>query len=69
MKQKVLSVLLAVAMVIGLLPVLTPETQAASYAAVVCDNNGNVLSGSFTYKEDVSAYLDFLKKGLDAYKH
>ena len=36
---------------------------------VTLDNNGNVLSGSFTYKEDVSAYLDFLKKGLDAYKH
>ncbi len=36
---------------------------------VTLDDKGNVLSGSFSYKEDVSAYLDFLKKGLDAYKH
>ena len=35
---------------------------------VTLDNDGNVLSGSFSYKEDVSAYLDFLKKGLDAYR-
>lgn len=35
---------------------------------VTLDNNGNVLSGSFSYKEDIPAYLDFLNKGLDAYK-
>lgn len=35
---------------------------------VTVDNNGNPLSGSFTYKEDVPAYLDFLNKGLEAYK-
>ena len=35
---------------------------------VTVDNNGDPLSGSFTYKEDVPAYLDFLNKGLDAYK-
>lgn len=35
---------------------------------VTVDNNGDPLSGSFTYKEDVRAYLDFLNKGLDAYK-
>ena len=34
---------------------------------VTLDNNGNVLSGSFSYKEDIPAYLDFLNKGLDAY--
>ena len=32
------------------------------------DNEGNVLSGSFSYKEDIPAYLDFLNKGLDAYR-
>ena len=35
---------------------------------VTVDNNGNPLSGSFTYKEDIPGYLDFLNKGLDAYK-
>lgn len=35
---------------------------------VTVDNDGNPLSGSFTYKEDVPAYLDFLNKGLEAYK-
>ncbi|MDD6541481.1 MAG: hypothetical protein PUF32_04155, partial [Prevotella sp.] len=35
---------------------------------VTVDNEGNPLSGSFSYKEDVPAYLDFLQKGLDNYK-
>ena len=35
---------------------------------VTLDNEGNVLSGSFSYKEDIPAYLDFLNKGLDAYR-
>ena len=34
---------------------------------VTVDNQGNPLSGSFSYKEDVPAYLDFLQKGLDNY--
>lgn len=36
---------------------------------VTLDNNGNALSGPFTYKEDVQAYLDFLDKGLNAYEN
>jgi thiol:disulfide interchange protein DsbD len=36
---------------------------------VTLDNEGNVLSGSFSYKEDIPAYLDFLNKGLDKYKN
>lgn len=35
---------------------------------VTLDNNGQPLTGSYGYKEDVPAYLDFLNKGLDAYK-
>lgn len=35
---------------------------------VTLDNDGNPLSGSFTYKEDIPAYLDFLNRGLEAYK-
>lgn len=35
---------------------------------VTVDNAGNPLSGSFTYKEDIPAYLDFLDKGLENYK-
>ncbi|EGQ15713.1 thiol:disulfide interchange protein dsbD precursor [Prevotella dentalis DSM 3688] len=34
---------------------------------VALDNEGNPLTGSFSYKEDVPAYLDFLNKGLDNY--
>lgn len=34
---------------------------------VTVDNEGNPLSGSFTYKEDIPGYLDFLNKGLEAY--
>ena len=36
---------------------------------VTVDNEGNPLSGSFVYKEDIPGYLDFLKKGLDNYKN
>ena len=36
---------------------------------VTLDNEGNVLSGSFSYKEDIPAYLDFLNKGLEKYKN
>lgn len=35
---------------------------------VALDNEGNPLTGSYSYKEDVPAYLEFLNKGLDAYK-
>lgn len=35
---------------------------------VTLDNDGNPLSGSFTYKEDIPGYLDFLNRGLEAYK-
>jgi len=34
---------------------------------VCLDNEGNSLSGSFSYKEDIPAYVDFLKRGLDNY--
>ena len=34
---------------------------------VAVDNEGNPLTGSYSYKEDVQAYNDFLQKGLDAY--
>lgn len=36
---------------------------------VTLDDDGNALSGPFTYKEDVQAYLDFLDKGLNAYEN
>ena len=35
---------------------------------VTVDNEGNPLSGSFTYKEDIPGYLEFLNKGLEAYR-
>lgn len=35
---------------------------------VTIDNHGNPLSGSFTYKEDIKAYIDFLDKGVENYK-
>lgn len=35
---------------------------------VAIDNEGNPLSGSFTYKEDIPAYMDFLNKGLENYR-
>ncbi|WP_025881639.1 protein-disulfide reductase DsbD family protein, partial [Segatella baroniae] len=35
---------------------------------VAVDNAGNPLTASHSYKEDVADYLDFLNKGLDAYK-
>ncbi len=34
---------------------------------VTLDNNGNPLSGSFVYKEDVKDFLKFLNDGLDNY--
>ncbi|MBV3428645.1 thioredoxin family protein [Prevotella copri] len=48
--------------------------QASKFGAnaqpfyVAIDNEGNPLTGSFGFKEDVSAYLDFLNKGLDQYR-
>ena len=35
---------------------------------VLVDNDGNPLAGSFSYKEDVSAFLQFLNKGLENYR-
>jgi thioredoxin-related protein len=35
---------------------------------VPVDNEGNPLAGSYSYKEDVSAFLSFLHKGLEKYK-
>lgn len=35
---------------------------------VPVDNDGNPLAGSYSYKEDVSAFLSFLNKGLEKYK-
>lgn len=35
---------------------------------VPVDNQGNPLNGSFEYKEDIPGYLDFLNKGLEAYR-
>ncbi len=35
---------------------------------VPLDSNGKPLAGSYSYKEDVAKYLDFLKKGLEKYK-
>ncbi|MCR5076692.1 MAG: thioredoxin family protein [Prevotella sp.] len=35
---------------------------------VPLDNMGKPLNGSFSYKEDIPAYLDFLDKGLERYK-
>ena len=48
--------------------------QASKFGAnaqpfyVAVDNEGNPLTSSFSYKEDVSAYLDFLNKGLENFK-
>lgn len=36
---------------------------------VTIDNQGKPLSGSFVFKEDVPAYLDFLNKGLENYRN
>lgn len=35
---------------------------------VTLDNEGNPLGKSFSYKEDVPAYMDFLNEGLDNYR-
>ncbi len=35
---------------------------------VPVDNEGRPLVGSYAYKEDVKAYLDFLQRGLEAYR-
>ncbi|MFW5543882.1 MAG: cytochrome c biogenesis protein CcdA [Prevotella sp.] len=35
---------------------------------VPVDNDGNPLAGSFSYKEDVSAFLQFLNNGLENYR-
>lgn len=35
---------------------------------VAVDANGNPLTGSYSFKEDVPAYLDFLEKGLKNFK-
>ena len=35
---------------------------------VTLDNEGNPLSGSFVYKEDIPGYLEFLNKGLENYR-
>ena len=48
--------------------------QASKFGAnaqpfyVAVDNEGNPLTSSFSYKEDVPAYLDFLNKGLENYR-
>ena len=34
---------------------------------VILDNDGHPLTGSRAYDEDINAYIDFLKKGLDKY--
>lgn len=36
---------------------------------VLTDNDGNQLGDTRSYNEDIPAYIDFLKKGLEAYKH
>ena len=35
---------------------------------VEVDNEGNPLNGSYSYKEDISGYIDFLDKGLETYR-
>ncbi|MCH3982579.1 MAG: thioredoxin family protein [Prevotella sp.] len=35
---------------------------------VAVDPDGNPLTGAYSYKEDIPAYLDFLNKGLDHFK-
>ncbi len=34
---------------------------------VALDNEGNPLTGAYSFKEDISAYLEFLNKGLEQY--
>ena len=47
--------------------------QASKFGAnaqpfyVAVDNEGKPLTSAFSFKEDISAYLDFLNKGLDNY--
>lgn len=36
---------------------------------VALDHNGMPLTGSYSYKEDVNAYLNFLDKGLEVFKN
>ena len=36
---------------------------------VAIDNGSNPLAATFSFKEDVGAYLDFLNKGLDNYRN
>ena len=36
---------------------------------VTVDNEGNPLSGSFVYKEDIPGYMEFLEKGLENYRN
>ncbi len=48
--------------------------QASKFGAnaqpfyVAVDNDGKPLNAAFSFKEDVSAYLDFLNKGLENYR-
>ena len=35
---------------------------------VLIDNEGNPLNKSYSYNEDIPAYVEFLKKGLENYK-
>ena len=48
--------------------------QASKFGAnaqpfyVTVDNDGKPLNAAFSFKEDVSAYLDFLHKGLENYR-
>ena len=35
---------------------------------VPVDNEGTPLAGSYSYNEDIQAYIDFLRKGLSNYK-
>ena len=34
---------------------------------ILIDNEGKPLTGSRSYDEDISEYMDFLNAGLDAY--
>ena len=36
---------------------------------VPVDNEGAPLAGSYSYNEDIQAYIDFLKQGLSNYKN
>lgn len=48
--------------------------QASKFGAnaqpfyVAVDDKGNPLTASFSYKEDVPAYLDFLNRGLENFR-